>query len=150
MLVDAAALMPGRVTVLKRLRAGDGRGADEWRATRLHGAFWAATEAGSPDGSGYAGRSPKVAVQVPGDLCGGYVEPGAYDGAGWTLAVGDVAVRGAFRAASRDWADVRRELEASGLAWATVNEVRDLRLGAAASGLEGLARWASVLYAGAA
>lgn len=129
MWADAGALMGGEVTVVHRTEGPE----DRWAAVTVLG-FWHASDARD-----VAGRAtePRRAVSVQ------IAEADLPDPSGPCIAVpGDKVVRGAVEY-DGDLTGLLRALE--GREWATVREVRDLRLGAAASGLGGLCKWASCI-----
>lgn len=143
MLADAAALMEGTVTVLNRVPATRERPQDGWRATEVPG--WLHVELADSSADGRRSPGATARLQVAEADAAGYVEPREYVGEGWTLRPGDVVAAGAVPAFDGTAEGMRAAL--AGTRSATLTAVRDLRLGAAADGLGGLSKWASVLYA---
>lgn len=149
MLVDPAKLMERRITVCNRLAAGGGgRTEDEWRCTPLTG-MWYREASRSLPGDGTVSPSGSVRVQVAEADAAGYVPPASWSGDGWTLRPGDRVLLGELRY-SGPYEGLLEAMAAFGPDVAAVSLVRDLRLGEAATGMLGLEKWASVIYAEAA
>lgn len=142
MRVDVNDLMEQTVTVCNCIPATEAGSEDTWHTATLTG-FWhwtgestSATEVVKP--------ATTADVQIAEEDADGYVDPGEYSGEGWTLRPGDLLVLGAVSCTG-----TRSELaDAIGsLPTVTVTKAEDLRLGDYGHGLNGLAKWASILYA---
>ena len=68
---------------------------DVWNVIALEG-FWHSKPAHTMGNDGTATESTTVTVQIPEAQTACYVEPGEYDGDGWTLRPGDLILRGAL------------------------------------------------------
>lgn len=88
-------------------------GYDVYKRTELTGVSWFSRVQTTVSGDGGLLAANETTVRIPGEICGGYVEPKVYSGmAGtWTLHPGDIIVKGEASEASPRPAELKAKYE---------------------------------------
>lgn len=145
MQVNVSELMDGTVTVANCTPATDSSAEDVWQTTVLVG-FWHEEESSTlATSTGVADGSAAIKVQIAESDADGYVEPAAYAGEGWTLRPGDKVINGSVEY-SGGLSGLLSACDGLRVRVGTIDSVKDLRLDGATGALNGLKKWASVLY----